>query len=150
MLIPEILLNHHALAIASAFFCALSNILAKTILKDVTAKDILGINFLMMTVIMAVLSPGFFEINGPLITVIPIILLISVVDFFANFFFFKAFEKSDVSIATPMLALAPCPLLYLPVCVAIFGRCRHPFPTSHVGWSADWHRRFFNGFFKTV
>jgi hypothetical protein len=86
MLIPEILLNHHALAIASAFFGALSNILAKTILKDVTAKDILGINFLIMTGIMAVLSPSFFEINGQLITVIPIILLISAVDFFANFF----------------------------------------------------------------
>ncbi|MBF0180272.1 MAG: DMT family transporter [Magnetococcales bacterium] len=107
MIVPEIAVNNHILAIASAFFGALSNILAKTILKDVTAKDILGVNFLIMTGIMALLSPAFFEINGSLSVVIPLVVLISVVDFFANYFFFKSFEKSDVSVVTPMLALAP-------------------------------------------
>lgn len=107
MSIFDIHLNYQSLAIASAFFGALSNILAKTILKDVKAKDVLGINFLMMTGIMAVLSPAFFQVNGPLIVVVPIIILISAVDFFANLFFFKAFEKSEVSSATPVLALAP-------------------------------------------
>ncbi|MBF8273532.1 MAG: Membrane protein containing DUF6, transrane [Magnetococcales bacterium] len=94
-------------AIFSAFFGALANLLAKTILRDVKAKDILGINFLIMTGVMSILSPSFFFIGEDLLIILPLIVLIAFVDYFANYFFFKAFEKSDVSIATPMLALAP-------------------------------------------
>jgi len=99
-------INYVSIAIASAFFAAISNLLIKDIIKTVNSKDILGINFLIMGITLLVLSPFFFYFKVSFLSV-SILISIAIIDAFANYYYFKAFEKSEVSIVTPLLALAP-------------------------------------------
>lgn len=106
-------IDYRLLAIGAAFFGAIANILARTILKDVKTKDMLGLNFLIMTGTLAVLSPWFFHFqkDGPTIGIMPItvlfVLLVGFIDLIANYFYFKSFEQSEASVATPILSISP-------------------------------------------
>lgn len=94
------------IAIISAFFAALANILARTLLKNLRSQDILGVNFLTMGVTLLALSSLFYQFTATILTV-GLVVLIALIDTAANFFFFKTFEKTEASIATPILSLAP-------------------------------------------
>ncbi|KKS13455.1 MAG: hypothetical protein UU67_C0024G0012 [Candidatus Daviesbacteria bacterium GW2011_GWB1_41_5] len=99
-------INFTTVAVASAFFAAIANILARTLLKNLRSQDILGINFLSMGITLLLISPLFYKFK-PSLTAIGLIILIAVIDTAANYFFFKTFEKTEASIATPILSLAP-------------------------------------------
>jgi len=118
-------IDYRLLAILSAFFGAISDIMARTILKNINtniqkqedhkikAQDILGLNFLIMTGTLAILSPCFFQIDVKantmfgMSTTIPIVIFVSLLDLVANYYYFKSFENCEVSIATPILSLSP-------------------------------------------
>jgi len=99
-------INYTYLAILSAFFASISNVLVKNILSTVSSKDILGINFMIMGAILLLFSPVFFQLKLSFF-VIGILISIIVIDTFANYYYFKAFEKAEASIVTPLLSLAP-------------------------------------------
>jgi drug/metabolite transporter (DMT)-like permease len=98
--------NFTTVAIGSAIFGAFANILARTLLKKVKAKNILGINFLTMAVTLALISPAFYMFNATPYAIF-LVVLIGFIDTIANYFYFKTFEKVEASVATPMLSLAP-------------------------------------------
>ncbi|OGH73721.1 MAG: hypothetical protein A3C90_02960 [Candidatus Magasanikbacteria bacterium RIFCSPHIGHO2_02_FULL_51_14] len=99
-------INFTSIAIASAFFAAIANILARTLLKNLRSQDFLGINFLTMGATLLLLSPIFYHFDASMLS-ISLIILIALIDSVANFFYFKTFEKTEASIATPILSLAP-------------------------------------------
>jgi drug/metabolite transporter (DMT)-like permease len=94
------------LAVGSAFFGAIASLLARTLLTDLKSKDIVGINFLAMAMILVLFSPVFYEFEASMIAMI-LIAVMSLIDTLANYFYFKTFEKTEASIATPILSLAP-------------------------------------------
>lgn len=99
-------LSFTGIAIASAFLGAVATILARTLLKDLKSKDILAINFFTMGIVLLLLSPSFYHFEpSPLAT--GLIILISLIDTAANYFYFKTFEQTDASVASPLLSLAP-------------------------------------------
>jgi len=106
-------IDYTIIAIASALFGAITNILARTILKDINAKNVLGMNFLLMTGTLAIFSPWFFkfDLSSKIFNILPttiiLVLIISLIDLLANYYYFKAFEKSEASIVTPVLSLTP-------------------------------------------
>jgi uncharacterized membrane protein len=93
-------------AILSAVFAAIANILARVLLKTLKSKDMLGINFLIMAATLLVVSPFFYSFVYT-IQNICLVLLISVIDTLGNYYYFKTFEKTESSVATPILSLAP-------------------------------------------
>ncbi|MEK7649302.1 MAG: DMT family transporter [Patescibacteria group bacterium] len=99
-------LSFTTLAILSALLGAVANIIARTLLRDLRSQDILGINFLTMGATLLLISPLFYFFQ-PSLLVIGLVALIGVIDTFANYFYFKTFEKTEASIATPLLSLAP-------------------------------------------
>ncbi|MFA5076122.1 MAG: DMT family transporter [Patescibacteria group bacterium] len=100
-------INFTIVALGSAFFAAIANILARVLLKEnLRSKDIIGINFLTMGAILVLFSPTFYYFNATRYTLF-LILLVSSIDVLANFFYFKTFEKTEASVATPILSLAP-------------------------------------------
>lgn len=100
------MINFTVIAILSAVFAAIANILARTLLKDIRSRDVLSINFSFMALTLLVLSPFFFEFSFSISTIL-LVVLIGVIDSMANYFYFKSFEKSEASIVTPVLSLAP-------------------------------------------
>lgn len=94
------------IAIASAFFASIGNILARTLLKSLRSQDILAINFLMMASLLLLISPGFYKFDFTWVAA-GLVALVAIIDAVANYFYFKAFEETEASVATPMLSLAP-------------------------------------------
>ncbi|MES2023779.1 MAG: EamA family transporter [Patescibacteria group bacterium] len=92
--------------IASAFLAAIAGILARVLLKDTPAKKMLSINFLIMGATLLVISPFFYKFTASWQSV-SIVLLIAIIDTLGNYFYFKTFEKTEASIALPLLSLAP-------------------------------------------
>lgn len=99
-------LNFTTIAIISAIFAAVANILARTLLKNLRARDMLGINFLIMAVTLLVISPYFYKFHFSPLN-LALVVLVAVIDTAGNYFYFKTFEKTEASIATPILSLAP-------------------------------------------
>ena len=99
-------LNFTTIAILSSFFAAIANILARTLLKEIKAKEILAVNFFVMAGTLAFFSHTFyfFEISN---TSLLLFASIVVIDAVANYFYFKSFEKSEASVVTPILSLLP-------------------------------------------
>ncbi|MFA6514138.1 MAG: EamA family transporter [Patescibacteria group bacterium] len=101
-----IFLNFTTISIISAFFAAIANIMARTILKDLKAKDILAINFFTMGAVLLILSPFFYKFTPSPLN-LGLLVLIALIDTVANYFYFQTFEKTSASIASPLLSLAP-------------------------------------------
>lgn len=95
-----------AVAIGSAVFAAFASILARTLLKSHKSRDILSINFLTMALSLLLISPFFYKFDVTLLSV-GLVILVAVIDTGGNYFYFKTFEKTEASIATPILSLAP-------------------------------------------
>lgn len=94
------------IAISSAIFSAIANIMARYLVKDKRAQNFVPVNFLTMAVTLIVFSPFFYSFKFTLFSLSTII-LISFIDTFGNYFYFKTFEKSEASAATPLLAISP-------------------------------------------
>ncbi|MCR4328278.1 MAG: DMT family transporter [Patescibacteria group bacterium] len=94
------------IAIGSALLGSIANILARTLLKNLKSRDILGINFLTMGATLLIISPFFYSFT-PSIIACSLVILIAFIDTLANYFFFKTFEHTEASVATPILSLAP-------------------------------------------
>ena len=94
------------LALFSAFFASLGHVLAKTILKEVKSKDIVGINFLIMAGSMLIFVPFFYYFKVSFASV-SCVIFIAYFDTISNFYFFKAIEKTEITVITPILSLAP-------------------------------------------
>ena len=92
--------------IFSALLAAVASILARVLLKDIPVKKILAVNFLIMAATLLVFSPLFYKFDFSLEN-IGLVFLIAVIDTLANYFYFKTFEKTEASIAIPILSLAP-------------------------------------------
>ena len=95
-----------SIALTSAFLGAIATILARTLLKNIRTQDILAVNFFIMAVVLILLSPLFYFFHATLLTM-SVVLLIALIDTAANYFFFKTFERTDASVASPLLSLAP-------------------------------------------
>lgn len=106
MLLDQININFTLIAIASAFFAAIANLLARVLLKDLKSHDILGINFLTMGATLVLISPVFYRFK-PTLMAMGLLALISLIDTLGNYFYFKTFERTEATIATPVLSLAP-------------------------------------------
>lgn len=92
--------------IASALLAAIASILARILLKDISAKHILAANFLIMGGTLLILSPFFYSFVLTPQSVL-LVLVIAAIDTAANYFYFKTFEKTEASIAIPILSLSP-------------------------------------------
>lgn len=99
-------LQYTTIAIISAILGAIATVLARTLLKEVKAKEILAINFFTMGIVLLLVSPLFYHFDATLKTM-GIVILIALIDTVANYFFFKTFEKTEASVASPLLSLAP-------------------------------------------
>ena len=98
--------NYTGIAILSSFFGAIATILARTLLKDIKARDIMGINFLVMGAALVLIAPIFYHFDASFLSM-GLVILIAIIDTAANYFFFKTFEKTEASVAAPLLSLAP-------------------------------------------
>jgi len=99
-------LNFTYIAVLSALFGSVAIVLARVLLKELRSRDMLAINFLIMAAILLLLSPGFYYFKYSPMAVL-LVLVIAIIDAFANYFYFKTFEKSEASLAAPALSLAP-------------------------------------------
>lgn len=99
-------LNFTVVAVISALFGAIANLIARVLLKNLRSQDILAINFFTMAVTLVLISPLFYQFKPSVLT-FSLIALIAVIDTAANYFFFKTFENTEASVATPILSLAP-------------------------------------------
>lgn len=94
------------LALVSAIFASMANIIARVLLKDIKASSVIGVYFAIMAVTMLVLSPLFYHFEYSPKSIM-LLLSIVLIDIIANYFYFKTFEKSEASVATPLLSIAP-------------------------------------------
>ena len=99
-------IDYTLLALLSAFLAAIANIMARTILKNVKSRDILGINFLMMAAVLTLFSPMFYFFEFSLWSVV-FLLMVAAIDLVANYFYFKSFEENEATAVTPLLSLSP-------------------------------------------
>ena len=99
-------LDFKLIAIFSALFGALSNIVARVLLKEYRSYDVMGLSFLMVGSTLLLVSPLFYHFEPSWIT-IGLLYLIGIIDAGANYFYFKTFEKTESSIATSVLSLTP-------------------------------------------
>lgn len=104
------------IAVASAMFAAIAGILARVLLQGIPAKNMLGVNFYILGLSLLLLSPWYFRLDFSLVA-LSLIILIATIDLFANFFYFKTFERTDAGTALPLLSLAP---LFTFVCAWLF------------------------------
>jgi transporter family protein len=95
-----------AIPILSALLAAVASILARVLLKDIPAKKILATNFLIMAATLLAISPFFYKFIFSWKS-IALVGLIALIDSVANYFYFKTFEKTEASVAVPILSLAP-------------------------------------------
>lgn len=100
------LLSYTSLALFSSFMGAIATILARTLLKDLKAKDIMGVNFLVMGATLLLFSPIFYFFEATWVSM-ALVFLIAGIDTLANYLYFKTLEKMEASAAAPVLSLAP-------------------------------------------
>ncbi|MFA7653603.1 MAG: DMT family transporter [Candidatus Magasanikbacteria bacterium] len=99
-------LSFTIIAIGSAFFAAIANIIARSLLKNLSSRDFVGINFLTMGATMVLVSPFFYHFQATIWLII-ILAGMALVDTLANYLYFKTFENTEAIIATPILSLIP-------------------------------------------
>jgi drug/metabolite transporter (DMT)-like permease len=101
-----VIVTFTTLALGSAVLGAVANIMARTLLKNIKPTDMMVLNFLTMSAVLALFSPMFYHFE---ISILSFALLVSIaaIDTLANYFLFTALEKYEASRATPLLSLAP-------------------------------------------
>ncbi len=103
------------LSLVSALFGALNNILAKYVMGFARPKDYISVNFAVIFALMIPFAPFFFQLT-PTPRAIILVIIASIVDSAANYFYFKSFEMTDASTASALLSLSPLfAMLILPL-----------------------------------
>lgn len=97
--------------IISAILAAIASILARVLLKDIPAKKMLAVNFFTMAATLLVISPLFYRFVFSWLS-IGLVILIAIIDTLGNYFYFKTFEKTEASVAVPILSLTPVASLF--------------------------------------
>jgi drug/metabolite transporter (DMT)-like permease len=92
--------------ILSALCAATAGILARKLLKGIPSKVFMPIAFSMMTATLLLFSPFFYRFTYSTLSML-LVLVIASIDTAANYFYFKTFEKSEASVAIPILSLSP-------------------------------------------
>ncbi|MBI4214561.1 EamA family transporter, partial [archaeon] len=70
------------------------------------SRDMYAANFFIIAGVLLLTSPWFFKLELSQ-TALLLLACVYAIDGIANFFFFKTFEKTEASLATPLLSLAP-------------------------------------------
>jgi len=99
-------MNFTLIAVGAAFFAAISNLMARVLLKKIKSQDIFWFNFVIMGVTLALLSPLFYFFEATAASM-AILVAIALIDTLANISYFKAFEELEAGTVTPILSLAP-------------------------------------------
>ncbi|KKW42013.1 MAG: EamA-like protein transporter family [Candidatus Magasanikbacteria bacterium GW2011_GWA2_56_11] len=99
-------INFTTLAIFSALFGGLANIFVKRVVERVRPEYALAPGFLFIAASLALFSPWFYSFSATR-EAIGAIFLVILIDGIANYYYFKTFVQSEVSIATPLLSVAP-------------------------------------------
>ena len=99
-------LNYTSLAIISSVIASVVILWTRVLLKEIKTAAFLGINFFTSGAVLLLLSPFFYKFELSL-RAGGVLILIALIDTAANYFYFKTFEKTEASIAAPILSLAP-------------------------------------------
>lgn len=103
------------IGLASALFGALSNVLAKFVMNFSNARDYIAVNFSIIFLLLIPFTPFFFSLQLSFSAVL-LVMLASLIDGVANYFYFKSFEINDSVTASIFLSLSPLfTLLLLPL-----------------------------------
>ncbi len=94
------------LSLGSALLAAITTIMAKHLLHDVPTRRYLSFNFAVISLLLLPGIPFFFRLT-PTWRGCAVLFLTAMIDGFANVGYFKALERLEASIASPLLSLAP-------------------------------------------
>ena len=94
------------MALLAAVFGAIEYVLARQLLKYFRPNQFVILGFFIVLVVLLIFSPFFYFFKLTLIS-IGLLILMALIDTGANYFYFKTLEKSEASIAAPVLSLAP-------------------------------------------
>ncbi|MFP4395424.1 MAG: EamA family transporter [Anaerolineales bacterium] len=94
------------LSLGSALLAAVATIMAKYLLHEVPARRYLSFNFAVISLLLLPGLPFFFYLT-PTWRGCGVLFLTAMIDGFANVGYFKALERLEASIASPLLGLAP-------------------------------------------
>lgn len=94
------------MAVVSAFSGGIANLLARRLVRYAPARDLVSVNFGLMTVMLLPAAPWFWKFDGSWLA-LGIFLLAAVLDAAANILYFKSFEVLPAVTASSILALSP-------------------------------------------
>lgn len=90
----------------AALINAVMNVFLKVLFNNASTKELAPLSFLLGFITMAFFSPIYFHFIYSLNTII-ILLLIFILDSFANYFYYRSIEVSEVSYVSIYLSLSP-------------------------------------------
>ncbi len=94
------------LSLFSALATAFSQLLTRYVLRYAKTRDYLSVNFAVLFTLLIPLAPFFFEMEFSL-RALGLLLVAAFIDWAANYFYFRAFEITEVSTASALLSLSP-------------------------------------------
>ncbi len=114
------------LSLLSALSTAVARTLTRHVLRYAKARDYLSVNFVVLALLLLPFAPFALHIRlgGEALAAL---LLASLVDGAANYFYFRAFEVAEVTTASALIALSPLFTLLLSPLMTWFA-------PLHLGW----------------
>lgn len=94
------------IALGSALMIAVVNVLLKKLYQTASSRELAPLNFLQIVIIMTLFMPFFYYFK-PSGYVIALMLIISILDSLANYFYFKSIEYGEVSYVSIFMSLSP-------------------------------------------
>ncbi len=94
------------MAVISAFSGGIANLLARRLVRFAPARDLVSVNFGLMTLMLLPAAPWFFRFEANR-QAVGIFALAALVDAAGNIFYFKSFEALPAVTASSVLALSP-------------------------------------------
>ena len=103
------------LGLLSSFFGALTNLLARQVMRFTSTRNYITLNFVLLTLMLLPFAPFFFQVRWSWQT-FGLLALVALLDGAANYLYFLSFEISDAVTASSLLSLSPFfTLLLLPL-----------------------------------
>lgn len=102
----QIIIISLLLGTCSAFFGAITNVLAKKVVGFAGTRDYISINFITIFLLILPLAPFLFMLDRSLLGIF-LVVLAALMDGIANYLYFRAFEITDTVIASSLLSLSP-------------------------------------------
>jgi drug/metabolite transporter (DMT)-like permease len=94
------------LALGSAISGAIANLLARRIVREVRARDMVAVNFLLMTLMLLPGLPWFWHVDWSNGLVLRIAIAV-LIDSAGNILYFYSFEHLEPVVASAMLSISP-------------------------------------------